>query len=309
MRTGPQFASSQFGVHKPPPCRHITGRKPQKGNSLTPQYRIMLMVVALTSGQMAGATDFGKNSIPTRDSHAIGLLGASYSYQEPSLGVNMHALNVGLEYQRTKIFSQDRFFVGEFAYATGPDNYSGSGNLVIPKYYIDLKLSLGKDIFYDTYVLSPYIGVGYRFLNQAGGGLLTSTDHYMYDRRSTYVYVPVGFRRRIAMQTGATVETRLEYDFLVAGNQFSGLSVANNNGYTDAGDVNNRQTTGYGLHASFMYQRPDGWSFGPYWKYWNISTSDSATWTYKKNGTAYSVSAWEPANTTDEFGFKAMYKF
>lgn len=278
---------------------------------MIPKYPILVatLAVALTLAHTASATDVGKNSIPTQNGDVIGLLGSTYNNQEPSIGVNVQALNIGIEYQKTKTFSQDKFFVGEFEYVNGPDNYSGSGNLVIPKYYINLKLSFGKDIFYETYVLSPYIGVGYRFLNQSGSGLITSTNYYAYDRHSTYVYIPVGIKRRIALQTGATVETSLEYDFLIAGSQFSGLSVANNNGYTDASDVTNRQTSGYGLNGSIMYQRPDGWSFGPYFKYWNISNSDTAAWTYKSGGTSYSVSAWEPANFTEEYGLKASYKF
>jgi hypothetical protein len=58
-----------------------------------------------------------------------------------------------------------------------------------------------------------------------------------------------------------------------------------------------------------MYKRPDGWSLGPYWKYWNISNSDLATWTYKYGSTSYTKSMYEPANTTEEFGFKALYQF
>ena len=101
------------------------------------------------------------------------------------------------------------------------------------------------------------------------------------------------------------LESTFELDYLVSGNQFSGLSVMNNFGKSSSSDVNNQQTSGYGLNASFMYKRFDGWSLGPYWKYWNISKSDLGTWTY----TSGSTSVYEPANTTEEFGFKALYQF
>ena len=260
------------------------------------------------SGMACAQTDM-LESVRSRDGNELGLTLSHYDYREPSVDVRMTALNVGIEYQRTHALSSDRFWTAGVDYAYGPDSYSGSGNLIVPKYYYNLKLAVGKDLFYDTYVLSPYVGLGYRFLSQAGGGLATSSGAYFYDRQSSYLYLPLGVKRRIAVSGGAQFETTFEYDHLLMGNQYSGLSVADNWGYSDSSNVNNRQTTGYGLNASVMYRRPDGWSFGPYWKYWNISASDSATWTYKKSGTAYSVSAWEPANTTDEFGFKAMYKF
>ncbi len=260
------------------------------------------------SGMACAETDM-LEAVRSRNSSELGLTLSHYDYQEPSVDVRMTALNIGIEYQRTHALSGDRFWTAGVDYAYGPDSYSGSGNLIVPKYYYNLKLAVGKDLFYDTYVLSPYVGLGYRFLSQAGGGLATSSGAYFYDRQSSYFYLPLGVKRRIAVSGGAQFETTVEYDHLLMGNQYSGLSVADNWGYSDSSNVNNRQTTGYGLNASVMYRRPDGWSFGPYWKYWNISASDSATWTYKKSGTAYSVSAWEPANTTDEFGFKAMYKF
>ena len=52
-----------------------------------------------------------------------------------------------------------------------------------------------------------------------------------------------------------------------------------------------------------MYRRPDGWSFGPYWKYWNIDASESASY----SATVQAVT--ERATTTEEFGFKALYQF
>ena len=278
-----------------------------KGLALSKHAACAVAFLAL-SGMACAQTD-ALESVRSRNSSELGLTLSHYDYREPSLDVRMTALHIGIAYQRTTALSGDRFWTAGVDYAYGPDSYTGSGSLIVPKYYYDLKLAVGKDVFYDTYVLSPYVGLGYRFLNQSGGGLATSSGAYFYDRQSSYLYLPLGIKRRIAVAGGAQFETTFEYDHLLAGNQYSGLSVADNWGYSDSSNVNNRQNTGYGLNASIMYRRPDGWSFGPYWKYWNISTSDSATRTYKESGTAYSVSVWEPANSTEEFGFKAMYKF
>jgi hypothetical protein len=265
-----------------------------------------LLLAALAS---AHADSLVSDYLRTRDGQELGLTLSSYSYQEPSVSVGMTAINYGLEYQKTSLLSDGRFLTAGIDYATGTDRYSGSGTLDVPKYYYDAKLAIGTDWVYGSQIVSPYLGLGYRFLNQTGGGLTTSTGAVMYDRQSTYLYIPVGLKQRSLTGDGAVWESSFELDYLVSGNQFSGLSVMNNFGYTSSTDINNRQTSGYGLNASFMYKRPDGWSLGPYWKYWNISNSDLATWTYKSGSTSYTKSMYEPANTTEEFGFKALYQF
>ena len=243
------------------------------------------------------------NSVRTKDVQAIGYSLSSYSNNDSES--SFKAFNFGIAYQGIKTLGGEKFIVFDADYVSGPDSYSGSrGDLIIPKYYYNLKLSIGKDFFYDTYVLSPYIGLGYRFLSQSGGGLFTSTRNYFYDRQSTYNYIPLGLKRRIALTDGATLESTAEYDYLISGNQYSGMSIANSvSNFTDATNINNKQNSGYGLNASLMYRRPDGWSFGPYWKYWSIDASESASY----SSTVQAVS--ERANTTEEFGIRAMYKF
>ena len=265
-----------------------------------------LVLAALAS---AHADSLVSNYLRTQDAQELGLTLSSYSYQEPSVSVGMTAINYGLEYQKTSLLSGGQFLLAGIDYAAGTDRYSGSGTLNVPKYYYNARLAIGTDWVYGSQILSPYIGFGYRFLNQTGGGLTTSTGAVMYDRQSTYLYIPVGFKQRALTGDGGMLESSFELDYLLAGNQFSGLSVMNNFGYTGSNDITNRQTSGYGLNASFMYRRPDGWSLGPYWKYWNIASSDLATWTYKSGSTSYTKSMYERANTTEEFGFKALYQF
>ena len=263
---------------------------------------VALLLAALAP---AHAESLVSDYLRTRDAQELGLTLSSYSYQEPSVSVGITAINYGLEYQKTSLLSDGRFLIAGIDYATGTDQYSGSGTLSVPKYYYNGKIAIGADWAYRSGIISPYIGLGYRFLNQTGGGLTTSTGAVMYDRQSTYFYIPVGLKQRSLSAGGGILESTFELDYLVSGNQFSGLSVMNNFSYSNSSDVNNRQNSGYGLNASVMYKRQDGWSLGPYWKYWNISKSDLGTWTY----TSGSTSVYEPANTTEEFGFKALYQF
>ena len=259
----------------------------------------------LTALSQAHAEGVASDYLRTRDAQELGLTLSSYSYQEPSVSVGITAVNYGLEYQKTSLLRDGKFVLAGIDYATGTDWYNGSGTLAMPKYYYNGKIAIGADWAYRSGIISPYIGLGYRFLNETGGGLTTSTGKVMYDRQSTYLYIPVGWKQRSLTAGGGMLESTFELDYLVSGNQFSGLSVKNNFSYSNSSDVNNRQTSGYGLNASVMYKRPDGWSLGPYWKYWNISKSDLGTWTY----TSGSTSVYEPADTTEEFGFKALYQF
>ena len=57
-----------------------------------------------------------------------------------------------------------------------------------------------------------------------------------------------------------------------------------------------------------MYKE-DSWGVGPYFKYWNIQQSQTNSAVIKINGTSYNYSVWEPANTTKEYGVKAIYRF
>jgi hypothetical protein len=247
-------------------------------------------------------------SLRMEDSDEIGVTISSYSYNEPSVSVTITATNFGLVYAKTKTIGGNEFILSEIQYVNGSDNYSGSGTATVPKYYYDFKVGYGQSFSIDDYVLAPYIGVGYRYLDENGSGL-TSTSAILYERQSTYVYIPVGVKRRDKLANGARLETTIEYDWLLYGTQMSGLSAANNYGYSYYPDVTNKQNSGYGLRLSAMYKDSQNWSYGPYWNYWSISDSNTATILYKKSSTYYSATLYEPANTTIEYGFKVMYKF
>jgi hypothetical protein len=274
---------------------------------MKPIRRVWVLAALMCLGS-AQAEDT-QQSLGMKDSDEIGVTMSSYSYSEPSLSVTNNATNFGIAYEKTKSLQGNEFVLSEMEYVTGTDNYSGSGTASIPKYYFNLKLAYAKTFNISDYVLAPYIGIGYRFLDQNGAGVTSSTGAYAYDRQSTYIYLPVGVKRRDKLQNNAILETTAEFDYLLYGNQFSGLSIMNNHGYSNYPDINNSQKSGYGFYLSAMYKGNDGWSFGPYYKYWNIAQSDTVYATVTYGGSSYYGYAYEPANTTNEYGFKVMYKF
>jgi hypothetical protein len=244
-------------------------------------------------------------NLKTQSANQLGLTVSGYIYDEPSLSVRMTAVNVGLEYLGTYAFQNDWFLLGQVDYNNGPVKYSGSGTASgIPQYYVNFKAALGHDFAFNGFVLSPYIGFGYRYLDQAFGGTTTSTGAPGYDRQSTYNYIPIGVIHRTSVNDNkAKLETTLEYNYLISGNQFSGFASAN----PALSNQNNAQNSGYGINLTILYKQ-DQWGFGPYYKYWNIADSQTNSTNFVASGIRYS-GIYEPANTTNEFGLKLTYSF
>ena len=248
----------------------------------------------------------GAVDLKTQTANQFGLTASSYAYDEPSLNVRMTAINVGVEYLGTYAFQNDWFVLGQIDFNNGPAKYSGSGTASgVPQHYISLKAAFGRDFAFDGFALSPYIGIGYRYLDQALGGVTTTTGAAGYDRRSTYNYIPIGVIHRFAVNDNkAKLETTLEYNYLISGNQYSGLAAANPYLFNQ----NNAQNSGYGINLTILYKQ-DQWGFGPYYKYWNIADSKTNTNSFVADGFRYTYTVKEPTNTTNEFGLKLTYAF
>jgi hypothetical protein len=248
-----------------------------------------------------------------KSGNEIGVTISSYSYSEPSINVSNKATNYGIEYQGAYAFGNNFFMLGAIDYNYGEQNYSGSGTISgIPTYYYNLKGAIGYDFAFEGFNFSPYVGLGYRFLSQQAGGMTSSTGNWAYDRQSTYNYLPIGLIHRMAVGEKSLVETTLEYDYLLSGNQYSGLAAGNGTygGVTVSGipNVNNKQNSGYGLNLTVMYKE-DSWGIGPYLKYWNIQQSDNAFASINVGSASATYTVYEPANNTKEFGLKVIYRF
>jgi hypothetical protein len=281
-----------------------------------------LLAIALFGCSSIALAQADQNKLKTQSINEIGLTVSSYKYTEPnltdltgtSMSVTMKAVNYGIEYQGTLALNEDFYLLGQADYNNGSANYSGSGTLnSVPQFYYNFKGAVGHDFTFDNFVISPYIGYGYRYLSQSGGGMTSSTGAGFYDRQSTYNYIPIGVIHRMAVNDKkATLVTTFEYDYLISGSQYSGLSALNGtrNGVTYAGIPNatNSQNSGYGLNLSVMYKE-DSWGVGPYVKYWNIGQSNTTYGTFTKNGAGYTAGVYEPANNTMEYGVKAIYRF
>ena len=241
--------------------------------------------------------------LETQTGNDIGLSLSSYNYHEPGY-MSLQGAKAGLDLHVIRVSKGDDalIFRGDLRLSGGTVDYSSTGTGSAsgePDWYIEARVLVGKDSAINEALISPYTGLGYRYLFNDGRGI-TSTGYAGYRRESNYIYLPVGIIHRIALKDEARLESTLEYDQLLAGKQVTSLSDLGA-GYSD---VTNNQSSGYGLKMSVMYQK-DKWAIGPYVYYWNIGESDVV---YEmQNGSLTGLV--EPANNTVEFGLKASQRF
>ena len=149
----------------------------------------------------------------------------------------------------------------EGKYSFGQVDYKNSGTLNdIDDYMLEFRGLLGYDLLKrETAAFTPYIGFGYRYLLDNGGGLTTSTNAKMYDRESNYLYSPIGIETSNSFNNGWSIGATLEYDYLWQGIQKSHLRDARLYdpiiGYYTYNNISNDQDKGYGIRGSVELQK------------------------------------------------------
>ena len=144
--------------------------------------------------------------------------------------------------------------------------------------FYEARLLTGKDIEMSSYVLSPYIGIGYRHLFSDLG----------YERTSNYTTLPIGFTHKVKLADKSQLQTTFEYTHLLSGVQKVKLIQ----------NISMDQKSGYGLRFS-MLRRFDAWSLGPTLTYWKLDQSEVGGLT----------PLYEPKNKTLEIGLKGTFHF
>jgi len=205
---------------------------------------------------------------------------------------------------------KENFMAGadlKLAYAQVDYESQSTGTLDdIDDYLIEVRAVTGYDfpVLTDT-VLTPYVGIGYRYLNDKSGGRNTTTGHFGYDRESEYVYVPFGFTTETPLSSQWVANFNIEYDFFVHGNQQSHLEDVS----ALLNTLQNDQEEGYGVRGSVQFARETGNMevlFGPYIKYWDVDDSNIGTVTC---GLTPCALGYEPKNESFEYGLTVGARF
>lgn len=187
----------------------------------------------------------------------------------------------------------------------GSVDYRNSGAVNnISDYLLELRGLCGYDLKpSEKHTLTPYLGFGYRYLNDDMAGTVSSKGTKGYKRESNYFYIPAGLEATADLKNNWSVGITGEYDIFLWGIQKSHLSDVP--GYTDA---SNDQKNGYGLRSSVKLQkklRKVDLVIEPFMRYWNIKKSKGTNGSYL--GVPNTV--WEPKNYSKEIGCKLAVRF
>jgi len=242
----------------------------------------------------------------------LGLETYNFIYEEPDIDMKeegiMYGLAASYTYHQEPVSWNSLMVKSEARYAQGEVDYDGeswTGESIevnnIDDYAWELRGLAGKDFaLSEVTVLTPYGGVGYRYLNDGlnkhGSG---------YERESNYLYSPVGVEIVTRLESNWSVGMIAEYDYFWSGEQKSHLS--------DAGqgldDIENRQKEGYGIRASVGIERHGetiDLIIKPFLRYWNIDESEKEDLT--ANGVVIGK-GYEPDNETTEAGLMLALRF
>ena len=233
----------------------------------------------------------------------IGLEAFYKEYKEPDV-MNEKGMMYGLGLAYT--YHDKVMFKASLLVAYGEVDYENSGKLDgIPDQHWELRGLLGYDFAIDpTFYITPYFGLGYRFLRDDSSGMITTTGARGYNRESNYWYSPVGIALIKILPEGWTISAEAEFDYLWFGKQKSYLSDAS----ALLPDIENDQDQGYGLRGSIRVEKKfvyTSFFVEPFVRYWHISRSDDTI----VAGSGLFVFGYEPKNNTTEIGAMVGLKF
>jgi hypothetical protein len=155
--------------------------------------------------------------------------------------------------------------------------------------------TIGYDIPVAGTMVSPYIGVGYRYRVTDD-----SDDGYGLTQYGSTTYIPVGVTNRLSLGANSGLETTLEYDIVLKDKQKAEFGVDDNNTGEDTGDatLNYSRSGGSGIKFSTMYHYSH-FAIGPYVEYWKHGSGSMGA----------DVGAEEKSGNSTEVGVKAALRF
>jgi hypothetical protein len=306
---------------------------------------VMALTPSHSFAQASGSTSTVDASLATPTGNDVNVSVGSYTYVEPGdQRVSLHGTKVGGEFtgtvslgQRRQWFAQAnvRGTIGNVSYdgwcspwvitpdSTSPNGYALDVGDASPcsetgdkDWYLETRGLFGKDFIGQKWGLSPHSGLGLRHLSNGTNGI----PGY---RTDNYLYLPLAVTARTQVASHG-LSFNLEYDRLIHGWQKTRDSLLGGGdvpatttapGFTIDGltDISFDQHGGWALRASATYQVTRNWSMEPYYVHWNVSDSpvnyEMATFTVNTVTAQQQLGAYEPLNTTNEFGVKLGLHF
>jgi hypothetical protein len=224
-------------------------------------------------------------------------------YSEASLGMKESGIMLGaygefIERRKKLMFKYDaRFSLGDVAYSSPSGEFDN-----IRDYSFETRYSLGYSLKSTAKgSLTPFAGIGFRYLHDN----LDSAGPGGYDRKSKYLYSPLGMEGLVRLRGGWALGLSAEYDLFWHGWQNSEMGDA----CSGCNTLKNGQHDGWGARGSIKIVRTLGkreFAIEPFFRYWDIDTSDLQSITYQGNPVGV---GWEPANISKEWGTRIGIRF
>jgi len=233
--------------------------------------------------------------LATRSGLELGLQAAHYQYEEPGF-MKLSGNRGGITGAYTFTSAQHAFSRIDIRGSYGRLKFQGpSGTSTnIPDLIIETRAVAGVDFAASEHLwLSPYAGIGLRYLYDDLRGHNAANVAVGYRRESIYAYAPLGVTARMRLGDAWVLAPTIEADLFARGRQTTRLSDLG----TGTSDVLNSQNRGRGYRGSLMFER-DRWSVGAWMDYWHIDSSD-----------VQAGGAYIPENHTRETGVGISYLF
>ncbi len=229
----------------------------------------------------------------TKVEAGLGVVGAHLTYEESGVRHNGYLSGVGgyiALHNKWMLRLQGSYIAGDDIHYASSTSGSMSG---MQDKIFEIRGLVGGDMERGKGRITPYTGLGYRYLVNKSAYMYTSLNKVGYDREQDYFYWPVGLLYAYPLAQGWQLSTQLEYDLLLRGDNTTKLGTIP--GYHD---LKFRQTSGYGGQLAVTIKKtwPDklisGIALSPYVKYWDIEASN------------VNQGYYEPSNSTTEFGIQ-----
>ena len=253
----------------------------------------------------AASLDTSSSRSKSRHTWEIGPEISSIEYKEPNVmsqkGI-MYGIDAAYTYHNGIMIK----LAGRYSF--GQVDYQNSGTLNnIDDKIFEIRTLGGYDFkISSSFTMTPFIGLGYRYLKDDMAGKISSTGAKGYLRESNYYYSPIGIEAVNAFNNGWSASVILEYDYFWKGMQKSYMSGV----LAGLNDPENDQKGGYGLRGSIIIKKQTErvfYAIEPFIRYWNIDKSEIQNLTYYGTYTGRTVT--EPKNESTEIGVKFMIGF
>lgn len=262
----------------------------------------------------AAATTAAPAMAQTRSGLEVGIEGFGYGYREfvdGDLLIQDKGSMAGLHLSYVQPLARGLFVRGILAGAAGEIDYDPLDEPVIEDIEQRtgrLEAHLGYDVRLGRYTtLTPFVGYGFRLLEDLSAGRSTASGLRGYDREITYHYVPVGLAVRIPVGARPSLTVSAQYNHLIGGSALSKFAELDSR----VPNVELDFTGGHGLEASAMLSVPVGRhaiNVGPFIRRWSIADSEDFSIANPDDPTEVLVLR-EPENRTTEVGLRVSFSF